>query len=48
MGNNACLTGVTQWDTIWKTSDMHLADVCERMVLVELEAKCRSWGLVTL
>lgn len=46
--NNVCLTGVMQQSSICKTLGMYLADVYERMVLVEVEAKCRSWGLVKI
>lgn len=33
-------------DSVCKMPGMSIADIYERMVLVEVEAKCRSWGLV--
>ena len=33
-------------DSVCKTPGMSIADIYEKIVLVEVEAKCRSWGLV--
>ena len=48
LGKLSSLTGVMQRNSICKTPGMYLADVHERMVLVEMEAKGRPWGLVKI